>query len=172
MLIIGLILLMNTATEHVPGDFIYSYGEVEVNETYCYVVSIAPVGIGNITIGFFSPPESDIKIGNTPPGFLEPVTLPIHVKVEDPANQTLFEEDIISPYSFEVEFNLRGQYSVYLTNNGDEKSPIPMGVRFPYGEGNPINREADKFLLGIILSTLGMSFVALGLIIKLFLKRH
>ena len=59
---------------------------------------IAPVGVGNITLGFFRSPDS-----LSPPGF-ENVVLPVHMKVEDPTNQTIIEQDIITPYSLKIDF--------------------------------------------------------------------
>ena len=165
LLILGLILLVNASDEHVPNEKIYSRGEIGANETGGYVILIAPVGVGNVTVGFFRSPGS-----HSPPGFEDVVVLPIHIKIEDPTNQTLVEQDIITPHSFEIDFNRRGHYQVHLTNNGTEDSPIPIGLRFE--DGNPQNREADKFLLSIILTALGTILMATDSFIKFFSKRY
>lgn len=164
MLILGLILLVNAWTEHLPTEKIYTRGGIAVNETGGYVILIAPVGVGNLTVGFFRSPGSP-----GPPGFDDVIVLPIHIKIENPDNQTLIEQDIITPHSFEMDFNRRGHYKVHITNNGTEDSSIPIGLRFE--DGNPQNREADKFLLGIILMVLGVIFMTADPFIK-FSKRY
>ena len=162
-LIVGLILLMNASSSHVPREKIHCYGSVGVNETQCYIILAAPVGVGNITIGFYRSRGSV-----APPGFDDVVILPVHMKVDDPANQTLAEQDIVTPYSFEVVFKTRGSYKVYVTNKGTEESSIPVGVRF---EGGPQNREKDKLLVSIALTALGAVLISTDMIMRLFSRR-
>jgi hypothetical protein len=97
------------------------------------------------------------------------VTVPVHLKVTDPANRTLLEQDMVTPGTFPIEFKTRGEYRVYLTNNGNEKSPIPIGTTFELG--NPQNREADKYLLAIVLTMSGAVFIAAGLTMKFASKK-
>ena len=164
---------MNASSEHVPRAATYNFGEVQVNQTYSYVMMIAPVGPGNLTVGYFSIPGvvRPAGAGSPPPGlFPESVTLPVHVKAVDPVNNILVEKDIVTPGSFTVDFKIRGNYYVYLTNHGNETSPIPIGVTFE--EGNLQNREADKYLLGIILTGAGVVFICTRLVIQLVSKQR
>ncbi|MFA5572944.1 MAG: hypothetical protein WDA42_07530 [Candidatus Bathyarchaeia archaeon] len=147
------------------GYNIYNSGEVDVSETFCNVILIAPVGSGNITLGIFRAPDTE-----APPGFTDTVTLPVHVKVLDPANQTILEQDTITPSYLPIDFRLRGEYKVYLTNNGEERSAIPIGLQFE--EGSRQNIEADKHLLAITLTLLGITLLVIGLLIKSPLKRQ
>jgi hypothetical protein len=163
---------MNAASEHVPQSAIWGYGEVNVDETKCYILLTAPVGVGNITVGY-SRMQSNAPIGAgaPPPGlFPDSYVLPVHFEVKDPANQTLVEQDLVTPGSFEVDFKTRGKYTVYITNKGNETSPMPIGVSFE--EGKPENREADKYLLSIILTASGAALIFTGLVMRLLPKRH
>ena len=162
-LIVGLILLMNAWSEHVAGNIIYGAVKVNVTETNGYVMYMPPVGVGNLTVGFHRYPESTYP---SPPGFVDNVVVPVHMKVDDPANQTIFEQDLVTPQSFEVTFTTRGLYTVYLTNNGNETVHIPIGLRFK--QGNPANREADKYLLSILLIALGAVIVVVGFVLNFF----
>ena len=165
-LIVGAILLLNSWSEHVAGNIIYGAGEINVNETGGYVMFMAPVGDGNLTVGFRR--YSDVHAPG-PPGFEEFVVVPVHIKVDDPANRTIIDEDIVTPDFFEVDFSSRGLYKVYLTNNGNETAYIPIGLRFK--QNNPQNREADKYLLSLILIVLGGVIVVVGFVMKLFEKQ-
>jgi len=165
-LIVGLILLLNASSEHVPLNVIFGRGEVSVNETGGYVMFMAPVGVGNLTVGFLRYPGS---FHPAPPGFEDSVVLPVHMKVDDPTNRTIVEQDIVTPYSFEVDFKARGFYKVYLTNKGTETTTIPVGLRFE--PNNPQNREADKYLLSILLAALGAILVSAGVVIN-FVSKH
>jgi hypothetical protein len=134
-----------------------------VTETDGYVMFMPPVGDGNLTVGFHRYPDTGAP---TPPGFADDVVASVHIQVDDPANRTIIEEDIVTPYSFEVDFNSRGLYKVYLTNNGNETAEIPIGLRFkPY---NAENREADKYLLSIVLIVLGGIIAVVGFVINFF----
>ena len=118
-LIVGLILLMNASSSHVSGINSVSYDIMGENETQYYVILTAPVGVANLTIGL--QPTFDASL---PAGFgrYNLVEIPVHLKVYDPANQTLAEQDIVTPYSFDVNFKARGSYKVYVTNKGTENS--------------------------------------------------
>ena len=165
-LIVGLILLLNAWSGHVAGNIIYGSVQVNVTETNGYVMFMSPVGVGNLTVGFNRYPGISAP---SPPGFVDSVVVPVRMKVDDPANRTIFEQDIVMPYSFEVTFTARGLYKVYLTNNGNETAHIPIGLRFK--PNNPQNREADKYLLSIALTALGAILVSAGVVIN-FVSKH
>ena len=170
MLLIGLILLLNVSSVHIPRNAIYNSGDVSVNETYCYVISIAPVGHGNITVGFFRALGSAAP-ENAPSGlFKDFVTLPVQIEVKDTENKTLINNDIVTPGSFPVDFKTRGEYKVYLTNEGNESSPIPIGVQFE--EGNLQNREADKYILAETLTLSGATVTIIGITLELLIKQR
>jgi hypothetical protein len=144
-----------------------------VNETKSYILMTAPVGVGNITVGYSRAPNSNTPTGDgAPPAGLFPdsYVLPIHFEVKDPANQTLVEEDLVTPGSFEVDFKTRGKYMVYITNHGNKTSPMPIGVSFE--EGKPENREADKYLLSITLTIAGAALLVTGVVMKLVSKQR
>lgn len=96
------------------------------------------------------------------------VVLPVHLKVVDPAGQTLLEQDIVTPAIFPINFDTRGEYKIYLTNNGSERSGIGIGLMFQ--SNNPQNREADKYLLSCTLIAVGAVVVAVGLTLNLVIK--
>jgi hypothetical protein len=162
MLIIGLILLLNSWSSHVPNYASLSPGQVKANETLSYSVLIAPVGIGNITIGYHRQPGSSVP---STPGMNDSVVLPVHLVVKNPANQTLIEKDIITPYSFQTNFKERGEYAISVTNKGAEASSIPMGLIFLETNGNS-NRESDKFSLSILFVICGLALFSINLITK------
>ena len=166
-LIVGLILLMQASSSHVSGNTTHSYEIMAENETQSYVILIAPVGPANITIGL--QPTFDASL---PGGFgrYNLVEIPVHLKVYDPANRTLAEQDIVTPYSFDVNFKARGSYIVYVTNKGTENTTMPVSVIFE--RNNPQNREADKFLLSITLTALGAILIPTGMTMKLVSKRR
>ena len=157
---------MNAASSHVIGSSIYASGEVSPGETSCNVLLMAPVGQGNLTIGYNKSPGSRQQL---PSWMNESVTAPIHLKVTDPANQTLLEQDIVTPGTFPIEFKTRGQYNVYITNNGKMAITIPIGTTFEMG--NPQNREADKYLLSLLLIAAGAVCTVVGLTVNLVSKR-
>ena len=162
LLIIGAILLLNSWSSHVPNYANYSFGEAKTNETLSYSILVAPVGIGNITIGYHQQPGSGVPL---PPGMNESVVLPVNVVVKSPANRTLIEEDTVTPCSFQINFNQRGEYTVYLTSKGANESSIPMGLTFSETGGNA-NREADKYILALTLTTIGIALIIIGLVLK------
>jgi hypothetical protein len=162
---------MNSSSEHVIGSYVYNRGEVKVGEISCNVILIGPVGRGNITVGFFKTSETTPMSDGGPPVGLFPdyVVLPVYVKVVDPSNKVLFENDMITPGSFTVDFVRRGEYKIYLTNNGEKISSIPVGTEFDLSKdvNNIQNIEADKYLLSITLTLLGAGLVSIGVIIQL-----
>jgi len=163
LLIVGSILLLNAWSEHVPHNVIFGDVGLNVTETDGYVLFLPPVGNGNLTVGFHRYPDTSAP---SPPGFGNDVVASVHMKVDDPTNRTIIEEDIVTPHSFEVDFTSRGLYTVYITNNGNETAWIPIGLRFtPY---NPQNREADKYILSITLIVLGGVIVVAGLVMNFF----
>jgi hypothetical protein len=54
-----------------------------------------------------------------------------------------------------ITFDKRGEYVVHVTNMSAERYPIPVGFEFPRN-GDVVNREADKFLVSIILMVSGV----------------
>lgn len=131
---------------------------------------IAPVGVGNITVGI-ARTQSNAPTGAdtvSPDLFPDYYVLPVHFEVKDPANQTVVEQDLVTPGSFEVNFKTRGKYTVYITNQGNERSPTHIGVMFE--EGNPENREADKYTLSITLTASGIALIVIGMAVNRVLK--
>ena len=165
-LIIGLILLLNASSSHMSGRHTVSYDIMDENETQRYAILTAPVGVANLTIGLQQSFATSLPEGF---GSYNLVGIPVHMQVYDPNNQTLAEQDIITPYSLEVVFKTRGSYKVYVTNKGTEKSTIPVTVEFE--PRNPQNIEADKFLLSIVLTALGAAIVSAAIVIK-FVSNH
>jgi hypothetical protein len=165
-LIIGLVLFVNAASSHVTGNSTYNQGEVSPGETSCNVIIIGPVGSGNLTVGYHQIPGSH---GTLPPEMNASVSVPVHLKVTDPANHTLLEQDTVTPGMFPIDFTTRGEYKVYLTNNGNERNAIPIGTTFEMD--NPQNREADKYLLSVVLTAGGAVCIAIGLILNFISRR-
>jgi hypothetical protein len=161
LLIVGLILLMNASSSHVPRRVSVSYGELDEGESQHYFVLTAPVGPANMCIGLQRESVSDL-----PPGFnqYDLVDVPVHMKFTDPNNNTIAEKDVITPYCFDVTFNKRGVYTVHVTNNGNATTTMPLVVIFDFF--NPVNKEADKYLLSIILTALGALLVTVGIAMK------
>jgi hypothetical protein len=86
------------------------------------------------------------------------------MKFTDPNNNTIAEKDVITPYCFDVSFNERGAYTVHVTNNGNATTTMPLVIIFDFH--NPDNKEADKYLLSIILTALGALLVTVGIAMK------
>ncbi len=162
-LIVGLVLLLNASSSHVSGYGGVSYGEFKQNETQTYVILIAPVGPATIVIGGadYRPSSMPAAVGG---GQFAVYNVSVHMKITDPQNNTLTEQDVITPYELDFEFKSRGAYTVYITNTGVEESKLPLTVIFDIG--NPENREADKFQLSLILTAAGVVIVFAGLVIN------
>ena len=169
-LIVGLILLLNASSQHVGLNMIHSYGEIAPNQTGGYVLFMAPVGTGNFTCGYYRYPDRPVPIPEFDASLFANVVLPVHLKIEDPTNKTVFEHDIVTPISYEMDFSVRGFYKVYITNQGNETTGIPIGLRFTQYE--PINREADKYLLSIVLTAFGAVVTAVGFVVSFAFKHR
>jgi hypothetical protein len=157
--------MINAASPHVSLLTNSVDGEVDQGETYCKVLFMAPVGKGNLTVGYNIPPGRNSTLSLFLPDY---VVLPVHLKVIDPAGRTLLEQDIVTPAIFPINFDTRGEYKVYLTNNGPERSGIGIGTMFE--SNNPQNREADKYLLSWMLIAVGAVCIAVGLTLNLVSK--
>ncbi len=165
VLIVGAILFMNASSSHVSGYSTHNYGSLKQNETQAFVILIAPVGPVQIAIG-----GADHPFLSSPGGGTNVVAnVSVHVKITDPQNKTLVEQDVISPHLLNFEFKERGAYTVSVTNKDPEETTMPITVIFD--ANNPQNREADKFLLSITLTTLGAVIVSVGLVIN-FVSNH
>ena len=166
LLIIGLILLMNASSSHVSGYLSHKYGELDEGESQSYLILTAPVGPANMCIGLQSKSSSGL-----PPGFnkYDLTDVPVHMKFTDPNNNTIAEKDVITPYCFDVTFNERGVYTVQITNNGNATTTMPLVIIFDFH--NPANKEADKYVLSIILTALGGVIVVAGFVMNFFLTR-
>ena len=168
LLIVGLILLMNASSSHVSGHLSVSIGELDEGESQSYVILTAPVGPANMCIGLHpqKPWASDL-----PPEFnkYDLTDVPVHMKFTDPNNNTIAEKDVITPYCFDVTFNERGAYAVHFTNNGNATTTMPLGIIFDFN--NPENREADKYMLSIVLTALGAAITVTGFVIT-FVSKH
>ncbi len=158
--------MLNAASSHVTRSAIVSQITVNPEETSGYVLFIAPVGHGNFTVGYNRDP--DWVRQNLPPGIPETVVLPVHLKITGPTGQTLLEKDTVTPAIFPLNFDARGEYRVYITNNGNESSSMPIGIKFE--QNNPQNREADKYLMSWMLIAVGAVVVAVGLTLNLVTK--
>ncbi len=158
--------MLNAASSHVSGSAIASTITLKPEETSGYVLFMAPVGHGNFTVGYNKDPNRNWT--QLPPGIPETVVLPVHLKITDPTGQTLLEQDIVTPAIFPLNFDARGEYRVYITNNGNESSSMPIGTQFEMN--NPQNREADKYLLSCTLIAIGGVCIAVGLTLNLVTK--
>jgi uncharacterized membrane protein len=166
LLIVGLILLMNASSSHVPRHVRVSYGELDEGESQKYVILIAPVGPANMCIGLQPESSSDL-----PPGFFQYdlTDVPVHMIFTDPDNNIIAEEDVITPYCFDATFNERGAYNVHVTNNGNATTTMPIDIFFDFH--NPDNKEADKYVLSLILIVLGGVVVVVGFVMNFFEKQ-
>lgn len=166
-LIIGLILLLNASSSHVSGHLSVSYDILDEGQTQTYVVLTAPVGPANMCIGLRPTTSTGL-----PPGFnqYDLTEVPVHVKFVDANNKTVAEKDVITPDCFDVNFGARGVYTVYLTNNGNASTTMPLSVIFDFH--NPANREADKYLFSIVLTALGAVITAAGFVINFVSKQR
>jgi len=164
-LIVGLILFMNASSSHVSGNLTCSFDILDENDTQSYVILTAPVGPANMAVGL--PPT---RHPGLPEGFgqYDLVDVPVHLKVTDADNKTLVEQDVVTPYSFDADFKERGIYTVYVTNKGTEKTTMPLTVIFDFN--NPQNREADKFMLSIVLTAVGAAIIVVGFVINFVSK--
>ncbi|WNZ29195.1 MAG: hypothetical protein IAX21_11295 [Candidatus Bathyarchaeota archaeon] len=167
VLIVGLVVLLNSWSSHVPRYSITSLGDVEPSETLNLSIHIAPVGTGNLTIG------STLQTGSSMPpelGMDDSIVLHVHLVVQGPRNQTLLEKDVVTPYSNRINFTERGEFTVHITNMGTESSRIPTGVIFPETD-DASNRETDKFTISIILIICGLALICIKLTKGYFVEK-
>ncbi|XHH07601.1 MAG: hypothetical protein ACFCUE_08425 [Candidatus Bathyarchaeia archaeon] len=165
LVIIGAITLFNVWTARVC-EIRTQLDTIESGETFAYGLFIAPVGLGNITF--------DGEVLKVIPGSPAPITVnvavPIHVAVVSPSGVVLVDEEAVTPCSFKVNFVERGEYVVNVTNMSDEDNPIPVAVEYPKDTG-VVYREADKFLVSVILTVSGVALFCLGLSTTLIAKQ-
>lgn len=165
LLIIGAIVLFNVWTARVIQTKT-QLDSVEAGETFAYGLFMAPVGLGNIV---FDGEAITMTPESSGPMFVD-VVVPMHVVVVSPSDVVLVDVEAVTPCSFEVDFAERGEYVVYVTNLSDEDYPIPVAVEFPQDTG-VVYREADKFLVSVILTISGVGLFCLGLITSLFTQK-
>ena len=176
--IIGAILLSSLWVAPVTQTEKAGLAYVKPGETFSYGLFMAPVGLGNLVI------ESDTLVAPEPPPNAnasggpvrvdEPPTrvvfkVPVHLVVVSPSNVTLVDVECVIPHTVQLNFNERGEYIVQATNMGNESYPIPVSLKFPR-DGDVVYREADKFLVSLILTVSGLVLFCLGLSTSLFLK--
>jgi len=178
LIIIGAVLLFNFWTAPLPFSTKMGTGPIEPGETRSYGLFMAPVGLGNLVI------ESDTLVPPTPPPNATAVNgtihvdgsptrvafdVPVHLVVVSPSNVTLVDVDFVTPHTVQLNFDERGEYIVHGTNMGNESSPISASLKFSR-DGAVENREADKFLVSLILTVSGFVLFCLGLGTSLFLN--
>jgi len=159
-LIVGLILLMNASSSYVSGYTTHIYGTLEQNETLPYVILIGSVGPTTLAIG-----GADHPLRGSPGGSNVVANVSVHMIVTDPQNNTLAEQDVITPYLLDVDLKSRGAYTISVTNKDAKESAIPLTVIFE--TNNPENKEADKYLFSLILTGIGLTILVIGFVINL-----
>ncbi|MDR2202916.1 MAG: hypothetical protein LBE76_01145 [Nitrososphaerota archaeon] len=165
VLILGVVLLFSVLSTHVGYSYKATIGRVEPGDTFAYGLFLAPVGVGNISLDgetVVMGPEMDGPEDATFVTF-------VRLVVVSPSGETLVDMEGIVPFSVSVDFTERGEYVVYVTNLGDETVPIPVAAEFPRDNG-VVNREADKFLVSIILTVSGTAILCIGLSATLLIK--
>jgi hypothetical protein len=165
LVILGAVLLFNVWTIPVMQYFTVQGMPVGPDETFAHGLFMAPVGLGNIVV------EEAVLVFDPEVGDLVNVkfAIPVHLVVVSPSDIVLFDETIVTPYTVQVNFDERGEYVVYITNMADESYSIPVSLKFPR-DGDVVNREADKFIVSIILTASGLALFCLGLTTTLFVK--
>lgn len=165
LVIIGAILLFTVWSAPVIQFSKSQLDSVESGGTVAYGLFMAPVGLGNIV---FDGEVLKVIPGSSGPVFVD-VVVPMHVVVVSPSGVVLVDAEAVTPCSFEVDFAERGEYVVYVTNMSDEEYSIPVAVEFPK-DASVVYREADKFLVSVILTVSGVVLFCLGLGMSLLLK--
>jgi hypothetical protein len=181
VLLIGVILLSSVCTATVLQNRKTQIGVVEPGATFAYGLFMAPLGLGNLWIEgdtMVAPPASQYELDhpnadgsihvNADPIRVE-YEMFVHLVVVSPSGVTLVDEEGSTPYFVPVDFDERGEYVVYVTNLGNETGPIPVSVKFPPNSG-VVYREADKFLVSIILTASGAALLCIGLSTTLITK--
>ncbi|MCL2135774.1 MAG: hypothetical protein FWH37_09585 [Candidatus Bathyarchaeota archaeon] len=165
LVILGAVLLFNVWTTPVMQYFTVQGMPVGPDETFAHGLFMAPVGRGNIVV------EEAVLMFDPEVGDLVNVkfAIPVHLVVVSPSDIVLVDETIVTPYTVQVNFDERGEYVVYITNMADESYSIPLSLKFPRN-GDVVNREADKFIVSIILTASGLTLFCLGLATTLFVN--
>jgi hypothetical protein len=178
LLIIGVVLLLNFWTASLPWSSKMGTGFIEPGETRSYGLFMPPVGLGNLVV------ESDTLVPPTPPPNATAVNgaihvdgspirvefdVPVHLVVVSPSNVTLVDVEVVTPHTVQLNFEERGEYIVHGTNLGNESYPISVALKFSR-DGDVVNREADKFLVSLVLTVSGFVLFCLGLSTSLLLK--
>ncbi|PVX23608.1 MAG: hypothetical protein CW716_11775 [Candidatus Bathyarchaeum sp.] len=168
ILLIGVIFFTHASASHISGYHTYSY-PVNKNETLSYVILVAPVGPAQIVIGGADyRPIIGLPAGVGGSNVVANVS--VHVKITDPQNNTVVEQDVITPYPVDFEFKERGSYTVSITNKDPEETSMPITVIFEMLD--PKNKETDKFLVSQIIVASGAVVFLAGLVITLALKHR
>lgn len=165
ILLIGIIFFTHASASHISGYNTYSHLSLKQNETRSYVILVAPVGPAQIVVGGAEYPYS-----SRPEGSSSYVVsgVSVHVKITDPQNNTVVEQDAISPVPIDFEFKERGSYTVSITNKDPEETSMPITVIFEFID--PQNKETDKFQVSLILIALGAVVFLGGLVVNFALK--
>ena len=177
VMIIGVILLSSLWAAPVMQTRKAGLADVEPGETFSYGLFMAPVGLGNLVVEgdmLVAPEPSSNVTGGGPVRVDEPPTsvvfkVPVHLVVVSPSNVTLVDTEFVTPHTVQLNFDQRGEYIVNVTNMGNESYPIPVSLKFPR-DGDVVYREADKFLVSLVLTISGVVLFCLGLSTSLFLK--
>jgi hypothetical protein len=166
ILLIGIIFFTHASSSHISGYNTYSY-PVNKNETLSYVILVAPVGPAQIVIGGADyRPIIGLPAGVGGSSVVANVS--VNVKITDPQNNTVVEQDGITPIPIDFEFKERGSYTVSITNKVPEETSMSITVIFEFLD--PQNKETDKFQLSLILTALGAIVFVAGLVINFTLK--
>jgi hypothetical protein len=178
LMIIGAVLLFSLWTASLPWSSKMGSGYINPDETLSYGLFMAPVGLGNLVI------ESDTLVPPTPPPNANdsggPIRVdgsptrvefeaPFHLVVVSPSNVTLVDEEIVTPHTIQLDFEERGEYIVHGTNMGNESYPISVSLKFPQ-DSDVENREADKFLVSLVITVSGVVLFCFGVSASLLLK--
>lgn len=181
LLIIGVVLLFNVWVAPMFQSLRYQHFTVDPGVTFAYGVFVAPVGLGNIGVEsntVMAPDPTEEELANPNEDGSISVAAPVipveyeafvRLVVVSPSGVTLVDEQDATPFSVSVDFTERGEYVLYVTNLGNETVPIPVSVNFPPDVG-VVYREADKFLVSIILTTSGAVLLCIGLATTLISK--
>lgn len=126
-----------------------SYETLKPKDTQLYIILAPPAGDANVTVGEM--------------GIEKVEGIHILTKVVSPNGETLAELNLTTPYSFTLRLDQRGAYNVYLTNQGNSESSIPVTIEFHGGTGNI---ERDRFLVNEVLLMVGAAFFLLGILLR------
>lgn len=153
LLLLGAVMLLSSLRE-ISSRVGASYGTLMPNETSCVIILAAPLGRANLTIG---EDRSEIVKG-----------IQLHTKMVSPNGEVLMEVNLTTPYSFTANLDQRGAYRVYLTNQGDKESEVPLMIDF---YGGFANIEGDRLFINEVLLSAGVAFVLIGMLSRIVRKR-